>query len=259
MRRHIQIPNARRTRRSPAPLSRPAAAFARTVAKVKPTDSEVKAKLARAKSVIRPEVRAAFVISEFGGHPDVAALAVQLEIGMNDVRKKNLRECEANAVFPSARPASRLRGASLQVPKQEWFSNSEAYMRMALKAQSQCRATLETLATIKNPPVVFARQANIAQGPQQVNNQIMLAAELRGRGENRKPPEQTIGGENERLDTRTPGAAVGANPAMAALENTRRDQSPKRVRCGYRVTLTRAARVRCCGNWRDCCGNKAKH
>ena len=43
-------------------------------------------------------------------------------------------------------------------------------MRLALKAQGQCRATLETLATIKNPPVVFARQANIAQGPQQVNN-----------------------------------------------------------------------------------------
>jgi hypothetical protein len=47
--------------------------------------------------------------------------------------------------------------------------------------------TLETLATIKNPPVVFARQANIAQGPQQVNNQMMPAAEpSRGRGENRK-------------------------------------------------------------------------
>ena len=40
-------------------------------------------------------------------------------------------------------------------------------MRMALKAQNQCRMTLETLATIKNPPVVFAKQANTAQGPQQ--------------------------------------------------------------------------------------------
>jgi hypothetical protein len=43
-------------------------------------------------------------------------------------------------------------------------------MRLALKAQSQCRATLETLATVKNPPVLFAKQANIANGPQQVNN-----------------------------------------------------------------------------------------
>jgi hypothetical protein len=47
----------------------------------------------------------------------------------------------------------------------------ERYMRLALKAQGQCRATLETLAAIKNPPVVFARQANINNGgQQQVNN-----------------------------------------------------------------------------------------
>ena len=40
-------------------------------------------------------------------------------------------------------------------------------MRMAMKAQNQCRMTLETLATIKNPPVVFAKQANINNGGQQ--------------------------------------------------------------------------------------------
>lgn len=52
----------------------------------------------------------------------------------------------------------------------EHLDATERYMRLALKAQSQCRATLETLAAIKNPPVVFARQANITSGPQQVNN-----------------------------------------------------------------------------------------
>lgn len=46
----------------------------------------------------------------------------------------------------------------------------ERCLRLALRAQGQCRATGETLATIKNPPAVFARQANIANGPQQVNN-----------------------------------------------------------------------------------------
>jgi hypothetical protein len=44
--------------------------------------------------------------------------------------------------------------------------------RYALRAQSQCRATLETLATIKNPPVLFARQANVSNGPQQINNTV---------------------------------------------------------------------------------------
>lgn len=47
----------------------------------------------------------------------------------------------------------------------------QAAMSMALKAQAQCRATLEALAEIKNPrPATFVRQANIANGPQQVNN-----------------------------------------------------------------------------------------
>jgi hypothetical protein len=46
----------------------------------------------------------------------------------------------------------------------------ERYMRLALKAQGQARATLETLAAIKNPPVVFARQANINNGGQQQVN-----------------------------------------------------------------------------------------
>lgn len=46
----------------------------------------------------------------------------------------------------------------------------ESNMRVALRAQSQCRAALETLATIKNPPVIIAKQANVANGPQQVNN-----------------------------------------------------------------------------------------
>jgi len=54
----------------------------------------------------------------------------------------------------------------------EYLPAAEVYLRLALKAQSQCRATIETLAVIKNPPVVYARQANIANGPQQINNGI---------------------------------------------------------------------------------------
>ena len=53
----------------------------------------------------------------------------------------------------------------------EYLDATDKYMRLALKAQAQCRATLETLAEIKNPrPVAFVKQANISNGPQQVNN-----------------------------------------------------------------------------------------
>ena len=61
---------------------------------------------------------------------------------------------------------------------------SERYMRMALKAQNQCRMTLETLSNIKNPPIIYARQANIANGPQQVNNGAMPPSPHTGESNN---------------------------------------------------------------------------
>lgn len=48
----------------------------------------------------------------------------------------------------------------------------DRYMRLGMKAQSQCRTTLEALAEVKNPrAVAFVRQANIANGHQQVINE----------------------------------------------------------------------------------------
>lgn len=48
---------------------------------------------------------------------------------------------------------------------------TDTYMRIALKAQSQCRTTLEALIESKQPrSVAFVKQANIANGHQQVNN-----------------------------------------------------------------------------------------
>ena len=53
--------------------------------------------------------------------------------------------------------------------RQQMPSSMEMLLRMALKAQSQARATVEALAAIKNP-MPYIRQANIAHGHQQVNN-----------------------------------------------------------------------------------------
>ena len=50
-----------------------------------------------------------------------------------------------------------------------YLQASIGYMQLALRAQSQSRCTWETLSKIKNP-LTFVRQANIANGPQQVNN-----------------------------------------------------------------------------------------
>jgi len=53
--------------------------------------------------------------------------------------------------------------------RQDSFKVIEMLMRLALKAQAQARSTAEALALLKNP-MPYIRQANIANGPQQVNN-----------------------------------------------------------------------------------------
>jgi hypothetical protein len=92
----------------------------------------------------------------------------------------------------------------------------ETYLRLALKAQSQCRATLQTLAEIKNPPTVFARQANIANGPQQVNNEVTpLSSRAR---ENEIGQNKLLGQDHgERMDAGTASATSGTDSAMGAL------------------------------------------
>lgn len=96
----------------------------------------------------------------------------------------------------------------------EYLGAAETYLKLALRAQNQCRATLETLAAIKNPPVVFAKQANIAHGHQQVNNG---AHEPRAEQTEKAPPELLEHDHGEWLDTGTTTATGGSDPELEAL------------------------------------------
>lgn len=55
---------------------------------------------------------------------------------------------------------------------QEYLKQYQSYFTLALKAQAQSRATLEALIELKQPrhAPTFIKQANMANGPQQVNN-----------------------------------------------------------------------------------------
>jgi hypothetical protein len=69
---------------------------------------------------------------------------------------------------------------------------------LALNTQGQCRSTLETPSAIKNLPVIYAKQANISNGNQQINNGIPAQAE-----ENKKQPNELLEHTHgEWLDTR---------------------------------------------------------
>lgn len=116
----------------------------------------------------------------------------------------------------------------------EHLGATEAYMRLALKAQSQCRATVETLAAMKNPPVVFARQANINNGGQQ---QVVNGAQAPG-GASPAPapvresqPEQSKlleASHGERLDFGAQGAAGGTHQELAPVGAVNRADERRR-------------------------------
>lgn len=103
---------------------------------------------------------------------------------------------------------------------------TERYLKLALKAQGQCRTTIEALALLKNPPV-YARQANINNGgQQQVNNGVPVDPERSARTHaHDQKPEQTKlleASHGQRLDTRTKSKARRSNQTLEAVGEVNR-------------------------------------
>lgn len=107
-----------------------------------------------------------------------------------------------------------------------YLDATERYLRLALKAQSQCRATLETIATIKNPPIVIARQANFNQGgQQQINNGSTTSGTAPRAGEQLNEPNKLLEDlthERETLDFGTTAATRRENPHLEPVETLHR-------------------------------------
>ncbi|GGH90173.1 hypothetical protein [Pseudomonas fluvialis] len=111
--------------------------------------------------------------------------------------------------------------------RSQQLSALEPYMRLALKAQNQARATLQTLGELKAPKqVAFVQQANIGNQVQ-VNNGT-AAQPARTRKTQKAPNELLEVQHGERLDTRATGSAGSADKAMATLEEQHRPSQRRR-------------------------------
>ena len=98
----------------------------------------------------------------------------------------------------------------------EYMGAFESYMKLALKAQSQSRATLEALSVIKNPPIQYVKQLNMANN-QQVNNTIPRTRE------NEKEQTKLSEVDNELCkDTGTPRVEKKADSPLETLEEVHR-------------------------------------
>lgn len=92
----------------------------------------------------------------------------------------------------------------------------ERYMRLALKAQNQARATLQTLVELKTPKqFAFVKQANIGNQVQVNNGTSETPARTRKTKKAQNELLEVTHGQ--RLDTRAAGAAGNADPAMATV------------------------------------------
>ena len=184
-----------------------------------------------AELVTSPELAAYRVINQveeksgIGQGIDVPTLMTHLRDQGKAVNRGDLSQAEAMLMNQATALQSLFARLAERAMGNDTASAFEANMRMALRAQSQCRSTLETLAAIKNPPVVYARQANVTTGPQQINNGT--AAPSRARED--ETGQTQLSGQNHELlsDPRASGQASQVNSALETVGEIHRAEVPR--------------------------------
>jgi hypothetical protein len=184
-------------------------------------------KAAIARTYAKPEVRAAQTIQRYqGDSPDVNVLVGELREQIAVTREGDLHRQEAmlvaqahtlDAVFHNLaqRAHGSMCGGNL-------LDAAERYMRLALKAQAQAVRTIEVLGNLKNPhTVAYVGQANIANGPQQINNAFT--------GETVNQQSKLSGATYELCqDTRAPSTPIRADQTLEAVGEIDRAEVPRR-------------------------------
>lgn len=144
------------------------------------------------------------------------------------VHKGDLRAAEAMLMNQAIALQSLFVKLSETGLQADLLRQQETALRLALKAQSQCRATLETLANIKNPPVVYAKQANVTTGPQQINNGPTTPTGTRENVFEENKLKELSDEKQQWLDTGAPSAAGGTYQGAKALAEVHRAQKRRR-------------------------------
>lgn len=182
---------------------------------------------AMAAIAVNPSVQAAFTIRKFENEGidlscTVRALQKQIEAvqGGDMKHAESLLVSQANTLSEIFNNLARRSHDNMIAGYGE---AAERYMKLALRAQNQCKATVEALSAIKNPPVIYAKQANFANGPQQVNNGAMTPSEPMAKDvthtQGTTIEQNKLSGDNYGIlpDTRASQAASRINQEVEAV------------------------------------------
>lgn len=113
----------------------------------------------------------------------------------------------------------------------------DGLLRLSFKAQSQCRATLETLANIKNPPnIAFVKQQNVANQQQINNNQNTAECDRTSLARENKNVSNKLleRKDGQRLDFGKKAKASGNDSELEALGSLYRPKNGGRKSKGKR-------------------------
>lgn len=191
---------------------------------------------ARAVAALGASFSAAVVVQTYSkaafGQADFGDLARELSDSMGKVVAGDMRQIEAMLLGQAKALQSMFTYFARQAIPREYLRHTESYFNMAMKAQNQCRMTLETLGELKNPrspTFVRAAQANIAQ-QQQVNNGTdasQASPDSRARGKANQPNKVLEANDGERMDIPATGSAGRGDPAMETVGVLDRSQDAR--------------------------------
>ncbi len=175
---------------------------------------------ASARTALRPSLQSALTIKEYVPHfgeLDLVYLIDELRKQIGQSIDGNLERAEAMLTTQAHTLDAIFNDLARRAIHADYISALDSYLKLGLRAQSQCRATWETLAMIKNPVGrAYVGQANFAHN-QQVNN----AAESSRMRENQKMPNELLEIKEHEpdkwLDRGTPEEAIRADNDLATV------------------------------------------
>lgn len=152
----------------------------------------------RGQLALSSELLAAAVIQGYqknvmGGDVDLEALIKGIMATCTQVNGGNLQTMEAMLVSQATALQTIFTDLAGKAQAQTYQKQFEVYLGLALKAQAQSRATISALVDLKYPrQATFVKQANIAHGPQQVNNVDMPSDAVASRGKKQKTEQNKL-------------------------------------------------------------------
>jgi hypothetical protein len=186
-----------------------------------PSSPEGKGMLAMVPSLNNASVIQAFQSNVMGKDADLGKMIEMLEMSIKSVSNDDLSDLEAMLVGQANALQTIFVSLARRAAFQEQLPKYQTYMALALKAQSQSRATISALVDMKHPrQASFFGQTNLTTGPQQVNNVIHSPSKDLN---SKNTPNQLSGVSNElHKDQGAQSLKSGINSTLEAVGKVNR-------------------------------------